>query len=323
MKSKGETHYNIRQVINLTGASEFLLRTWELRYGAITPKRTDTGRRIYTEKDILRIRALVELTKEENIQKRKISEIANLPLDELTALMGERENLTTTAQHRPVNHLVELVDQYQWDELERQFHQQRKKLSPSEFIHDYLLNLIRETNYQVALGRFTIAQEHILSSLIKESLSILKSDLKTKIRNNSFRYVISSPEGDHHDIGLIIASTLIANAGKKGYYLGPNMPKQELAHTCMRLNATHIVIASTLSKAEGAKDDLLNYLEFLDHHLPKKIDFLIAGRNSAHLNLTLRQRNVYLIRDFHEFESLVTDSATIQKTTTKTGRIKR
>lgn len=317
MKSKGETHYNIRQVINLTGASEFLLRTWELRYRAITPKRTDTGRRIYTEKDILRIRALVELTKEENTQKRKISEIANLPLDELTALMGERENLATTVQHQPVNHLVELVDQYRWDDLERQFHLQRKKLSPGVFVKDYLLNLIRETNYQVALGRFTIAQEHILSALIKESLSILKAELKTKIHDNSHRYVISSPEGDHHDIGLIIASTLIANAGKKGYYLGPNMPKQELAHTCMRLNATHLVIASTLSKAEGAKDDLMNYLEFLDHHLPKKIEFLVAGRNSAHLSISLRNRNVHLVRDFQEFESLIGRPSTEPKRKTR------
>ena len=56
---------------------------------------------------------------EENTQKHKISEIANLPLDELTALMGERDNAPTTHENKKIKHLIELVDQYRWDDLER------------------------------------------------------------------------------------------------------------------------------------------------------------------------------------------------------------
>lgn len=305
MKTKAETLYSIRQVINLTGASEFLLRTWELRYQAITPNRTETGRRLYSQQDILKIRTLVELTNDENTQKHKIGEIAKLPLEELKKLVGTRETLAETTVDKRIAKLISLVDQFKWDDLEKEFHSQREKCEAGEFVHQYILKLIRETNNQVAMGRFTIAQEHILSALIKENLMILKSDLKKKIKNQNEKFIVASPEGDHHDIGLMLASTLISNAGKKGYYLGPNMPKQELAHTSIRLGATHLVIASTLSKAEGAVDDLLNYLHFLDHHLPKKIKFIIAGRNSAHLNTSLPNRKIYLVKDFNEFETII------------------
>ena len=90
MRKSAETQYSIRQVIALTGASEFLLRTWELRYGALNPKRTDTGRRLYDEKDVLKIRALLELTNEHSANRKKIRDIAALPYDELKKMLQKR-----------------------------------------------------------------------------------------------------------------------------------------------------------------------------------------------------------------------------------------
>jgi len=303
MRSSTEHRYTIRQVIDLTGASEFLIRTWELRYHALNPKRTDTGRRVYSEKDVLKIRALLELTRESSPARKKISDIANLKYEQLQSMLQERTTLTVPSKDNKITRLIEWIDQYQWDDLEASFEKNRKKMKPGDFIHEFILALIRETNNQVMQGRFTIAQEHILSAMIKENLMLLKASLK--IKPHPQKFVIASPEGDHHDIGLMIASTLISISGKRGYYLGPNMPKSELCTTALRLNASHVVIASTLSKAEGAKDDFLSYLHFLDHHLPKKTVFILAGRNTAHLDANLIGRTVHFVRDFHKFERLL------------------
>jgi MerR family transcriptional regulator, light-induced transcriptional regulator len=47
--------YPIRTVAKITGVSEGTLRAWEVRYGIITPARTQGGHRIFSENDIDRV----------------------------------------------------------------------------------------------------------------------------------------------------------------------------------------------------------------------------------------------------------------------------
>lgn len=54
-------YYPIRIVSSETGVNAITLRAWERRYGLLTPKRTATGHRLYTEQDIQLIRRIVTL----------------------------------------------------------------------------------------------------------------------------------------------------------------------------------------------------------------------------------------------------------------------
>ena len=85
MKNLDGQSFSLRQVVELTGVSEFTLRGWESRYQAFRPRRTGSGRRRYTKADILRARALLELT----ARGQRISSIATLPLSELEELIAE------------------------------------------------------------------------------------------------------------------------------------------------------------------------------------------------------------------------------------------
>ena len=79
--------YSIGAVSNLTGLSPNTLRTWERRYQAVEPARTQRGGRRYRDKDVERIQLLVELTR----AGEAISVLAPLPTETLQ---------TRVAQHR-------------------------------------------------------------------------------------------------------------------------------------------------------------------------------------------------------------------------------
>ena len=53
-----ETLYPIREVARLTGVNPITLRAWERRYGLLVPHRTDSGHRLYSQRDIERVRAI-------------------------------------------------------------------------------------------------------------------------------------------------------------------------------------------------------------------------------------------------------------------------
>lgn len=53
-----ETLYPIREVARLTGVNPITLRAWERRYGLLVPHRTDSGHRLYSQRDIERVRSI-------------------------------------------------------------------------------------------------------------------------------------------------------------------------------------------------------------------------------------------------------------------------
>ena len=53
-----DASYSIRAVAEQTGLSAHTIRAWEKRYGAATPARTDSNRRMYGPDEVRRLRLL-------------------------------------------------------------------------------------------------------------------------------------------------------------------------------------------------------------------------------------------------------------------------
>jgi hypothetical protein len=117
--------------------------------------------------------------------------------------------------------------------------------------------------------------------------------------------IFATPEGDLHDLGLLIASKLASFSGVDILFLGANMPKRDLAETCLRFKATHLVLSSTVSKEEGARSDFLQYLNFLDRNLPTPTAIWVAGRNTQKLRFSL-DRGFKILHAFSDFEKELT-----------------
>lgn len=304
-----ESLFNLRQVIELTGVSEFTLRGWEGRYGAFAPQRTASGRRLYTTQDLRRIRALLVLT----AQGHKISQICSLSLERLMDLetapaesSAQVRSSVRTPMHSPVGRdpavaeVIVKAKRFDWDGVEKVFQKRAKALTGENFVHQFAVQLLSEIAVQVMKEALSISQEHILSSLLKESLYSLRPDTVTRKKNKSLRVLLATPEGDFHELGILIAATLSRLQGVSFLYLGPNVPKADLCETCLRFDASHVLLASTISKSEGAKEDLLTVINFFDRQIPRHVELWTAGRTAAQLPIELKRPYVCL-SSFHDF----------------------
>jgi len=83
--SKSGSDYAIGAVSRLTGISTHTLRIWERRYGAVVAERTDSGRRIYSRRDVEKL-GLLKILVDRGFS---IGQIANLDLEELRARREE------------------------------------------------------------------------------------------------------------------------------------------------------------------------------------------------------------------------------------------
>ena len=76
--------HSIQVVSRLSGLSPHVIRVWEKRYGAVTPVRTGTNRRLYSEEEIQRLRLLSRAT----AAGHRIGVIAHLGIRDLERLVA-------------------------------------------------------------------------------------------------------------------------------------------------------------------------------------------------------------------------------------------
>lgn len=277
-------HFSIKQVTELTGLSEFTIRGWEGRYSAFKPRRTETGRREYRRADIERAILLRELLK----RGHRIGSIATLSDHRLRSMfeateMGESD-ARSVDKPGDVERVMELLALQKWHQLEsvmRTLRKTRRSMSSSDLVFEFLLPALGAMSDRVAQGLTSISQEHVFSSLLKEMIFSELGAIESKRSRSSTggvgQFVLANPEGDHHELGLLIAHLLIRSVGHSSLFLGPHTPASELAETALRTEATHVLIVSTVSKGMGAKRDFLSYLSDVQSAIGASSKILIAG----------------------------------------------
>lgn len=297
--------FSIRQMIELTGLSEFTIRGWENRYSAFVPHRSETGRREYSKRDVERALLLRELLK----RGHKISKVAQLSNSKLLSLFEHaelsRDFETTARKSQTVTKAMELMALQKWSDLSALFQKVHHK-DKALLIHDFFLPLLIELSQQIKNGVVSIAQEHVFSSFLKEKiysvLSGLEAQEKTKVSDSKIRFVLAAPEGDFHEIGLLLAHLLLRSYGFTSLFLGPNTPAQDLAETALRFEASHLLVVSTISKKQGARQDILNFVSDVQKKIGSQLQILLAGHQAP---LCPFEKTTSLVRvsSFHDLEN--------------------
>src|SRR5947208_15218323 len=95
--SSSVPRHPIGVVARRTGLKPDLIRAWERRYGAVTPGRTETRRRFYSDEDIERLLLLRRAVN----TGRGISQVAGLSDAELEALIEAEPAPAVYAQPAP------------------------------------------------------------------------------------------------------------------------------------------------------------------------------------------------------------------------------
>lgn len=295
--------FSIRQMIELTGISEFTLRGWENRYQAFSPLRSESGRREYNKKDIERALLIRELLK----RGHKISKIAHLSSQKLQSLFedsGEKQIATkVTCENKAVSEALELMALQKWEDLALLFEKIKYK-DASDLIQSFFLPLIQALTIQVASDLVSVAQEHVLSSFLKEKIYSALSGLRMRESSDTARFILATPEGDYHEIGLLLAHLLIRSYGFTSLFLGPHTPAQDLSETALRFQASHLLIVSTVSRKEGARRTLLNYVSDVQKKMGPDLRILLAGSQAPHIP-TNQNSKLFSFANFYDFEDFL------------------
>lgn len=292
--------YPIKYVSLRTGFSQNLIRTWENRYDLLDPERTETNRRMYSNKDIEKLLAIKKALN----AGMKIGELSDMSTEDIQKIASETEEETEEMDVLPsdaVNTAVDYIKNFKHKELKEFFGKQKINRSKKEYITGLLVPILTKIGDYWESGRLRISQEHFASSIIREELSAL---VETPKDNNSPKVICCTPKGQDHDLIALAISALLSMMGIQIIFLGANVPAEEIISTAKKTNAMAIVLSIIYPEDDPSVPD---ELKKLDEYL-KDTDIYIGGAAAGTYYNMIKDSEIILINNINTLTELIKKS---------------
>lgn len=267
-----EPLYNIGVVSRMTKISMATLRAWERRYEFPESKRTMGGHRLYSEKDIIRLRwvkervdegmqtaqAIHALRHQEQtgqavLTEEDFRELTPARIERMDAIdKGDREDrrsFSASVQERLLyallHHNTQQADQLIADAL--------AVLSPEVVILDIIRSVLNEVGELWQQDKISIANEHLATNYLRQRLLMWMVSGPPPRTQHSI--VLACAPDEWHEGSLLILGALLRRRLWPIVYLGQSVPLPDLASFVHDVNPSMVVLnAMTEETAKSLMD---------------------------------------------------------------------
>jgi len=306
--------YLISTVSKRSGVKSDLVRAWERRYQAVTPTRTAGGHRVYTDQDIARLKLLNQATS----IGHSISQIAQFSLTDLKSLLKDESNTSPTPLTNTINskqNLLHIAEDYiekcyaavldfDANSLEAHFENAIVELGSEAFIELLLTPLLIEIGERWKKGEIRPVHEHMASSVIRSLTYILRNNSPRSV--NAPRMIVTTPMGQLHELGAMLAAIMAEFCGWQVTYLGVNLPAEEIAMAVKYVDARALTISLSFATDDHVVHKELRRLKKL---IGNDVALIVGGRAAAHFQGLLNEIGVLAIQDYQHYREILSQLA--------------
>lgn len=300
-------HFPIGVVAKRSGLSPHVIRVWERRYGAITPARSATNRRLYSEADIRRLSSLARLTR----YGHSIGQVATLSDAQLAELLRTIEPLSQpprpsrrlSSELHPKDFVTEALGRIKAMDsrgLEVILNEAGIRMNQRDLI-DYVLSpLLDQIGVLWENAQFRPAHEHMASAIIQSFISHLPEAYLSS--ETAPRIVIATLEGQRHELGALMAAKTAATEGWDVTYLGANLPTEDIVAVTKESDAHMLGIS--IIYAESSQQ-VLQAIDLLQKGLAPRVPIIVGGRFAISHRTALEKHGVIVVGTMSRFRELL------------------
>jgi MerR family transcriptional regulator, light-induced transcriptional regulator len=277
--------YSISDLEQLSGIKAHTLRIWEQRYQLLKPNRTDTNIRHY-DNEQMKLLLNVALLRDHGFKISKIAKYSTGQIEnEVLSISNKQLNFPDQIQNLTTAMLG--LDEERYEEV---LNKNISKFGFSDTMMYIIYPFLAKIGVLWTTGAIGPAQEHFMSSLIRQKLMVAIDAIPRPLNGYSKTIVLYLPEGEYHEIGLLFAYYFFKSKGLKVIYLGQSLPKQDL-HFVNEFHHPDLIFTAITSIPNG--DKLQPYLDWLADEFPN-IQIFLTGYQVIDKSLILKE-NLHVI----------------------------
>jgi len=294
----------IQVVVRRTGLSADVIRAWERRYGSVKPQRTETNRRLYSGRDIEQLLLMSRAV----ALGRRISDVARLSPDELIRLVSidglDQEQIPVTVAKRSresvrnqFNACLAAIQTLDPLALETALVNAAAAVSVPILLNEIVSTLVVHIGEQWRNGSLRPCHEHMTTAVLRSFLGEMA--LSKNMAGTGPVLVVTTPAGQHHELGALMVAIIAASGGWQSLYLGPNTPHDEIAFATTAKTAAAVALSISYPADDPRLADRLRKLRW---QLPKDIPFWQAVRRLPATRRHWTRSGHYSQRDWMVYE---------------------
>lgn len=271
--------YSIKDLEELSGIKAHTIRIWEVRYGLLKPNRTDTNIRLYDEVQLKRLINVAFLLKN-GIKISKISTLSDEKINEQILELYQQEG-TEQGIEAKINSLVVAMIELNEELFNQIFLQSVKQIGFANTITKLIYPFLTKVGILWTINNIQPAQEHFISNLIRQKL-IAETDKQPLSKKAKQTWLLFLPEGEMHEIGLLLANYLIRDKKQQSIYLGQNVPLDDIVQICEQYTPNYLLTFITAPKTQEELQTLFSSI----HKATKKSTIAVSG-STTHFDFKL------------------------------------
>ncbi|MDA8791831.1 MerR family transcriptional regulator [Bacteriovoracaceae bacterium] len=301
-----EKKFGIKVISNSCGILPHTLRVWEQRYQVFQPERAPNGQRLYSKSDLEKAKLIARLLE----HGHSISSLAGYSNPELDTMIELIEKDTKNTKDSPFIHsistknLLMYLSDYKIDLVAAELQHLRLSVGSKEFIFKIILPIMREIGLLVAKGKYTVSQEHIISTIVRGQLSQI---YLPNVGPKSKEMVLATPEGNLHELSIIIGDILCRSNRLTTRYLGATHPADCLGQAVNALKSPYLVLGVITSDQWNYHDHIIPYLSKIDAQLDENITVILGGGSPMDFPEFKHIEEVIIFDSLEKFDKFLED----------------
>lgn len=283
--------YSIKELEQLSGIKAHTIRIWEKRHNIISPQRTDTNIRFYSDDDLKKIINVSLL----NSNGYKISKIADMSGEEIAQKvleLSDTKNDYSIHINQLVLSMVHLDEEKFETTLSGFFLRYNFEQTMTEIVYPFL----EKTGVLWQTHNITPAQEHFISNLIRQKVIVGIDGLPLQ-SDGGRTALLFLPEHELHEIGLLFCHYMLRKHGFRTIYLGQAVPHTDLQKVYAEYRPDILVTSLTTAIP---RISVQSYLALLTRDFPCR-EILVSGMQIQPLDGESAPGPVCLLKTIDEF----------------------
>lgn len=269
MEEVNNEFYYIKDVSDLTGLSEQLIRKWESRYKIVNPERLPNGYRIYTHDDVLILKSLKNLRDQGYSVKDAINMIA-----EQKKLSHTKSKLNLSEPSPFVSMLIESGAKYDEESIMLLLKQANQQYGLDLFLQNTVQPFLKKIGDLWKNKKWDESQETVSSLVVRDFLTEL---------SRSFPNNVDAPTvlgfclpNERHEIPLQILLLQLEIRGFRTIRVAPSPKFSSIEQLITRIKPEKVLLSGSTIQPFQKDVNLFENLDRIAENYPN-ISFYIGG----------------------------------------------
>jgi methanogenic corrinoid protein MtbC1 len=170
-------------------------------------------------------------------------------------------------------------------------------MSRPALIEEVIAPFLERIGERWRAGSLRVASEHLASATLRTFLGNMNGTYP--VTSDAPRLIVTTPAGQVHELGALMAGAAAAAEGWQVAYLGPSLPAEDIAAAAEANGSRAVALSIVLAGDPQVEIEL----EKLGHLLPDRVAVLVGGRAAAYYGAAIQRIHAVSLTDLMSFRT--------------------